>query len=254
MPTYQEKSRNVLESFLEKAFKQERNEMISMAKSWGVVQNNLDGLIIKLSEKESLTKNQLYQLGVYQDFLKQSKKQVSIFTEFSNTTIKEHQIIFSKLGIDMTQENISIMTVNFNRINYDAVGFMVGKTSKGSPISDLLAKSYPETVDKLTNTLVTSTALGRNPIETARLMKLDMNGNLKRALVVARTEQMNILRESSIYQMEKSGVCKGYIRIEQLDACDDCQGINGQEYDFDENVDTHPNCRGANIPNINNGG
>jgi hypothetical protein len=64
------------------------------------------------------------------------------------------------------------------------------------------------------------------------------------------TEQLNVLRESSLLQMEKSGVCKGWIRIEQSDACEECVSENGTHYDFDEKFDTHPNCRGGCIPDV----
>lgn len=114
----------------------------------------------------------------------------------------------------------------------------------------LFEKSYPESISKLADTLINATALGYNPEKTARLLAQSMDGNLTRALVIARTEQMNVLRETSIMQMKESGVCKGWIRIEQPDACSECAEVNGKHYSFDESFDSHPNCRGASIPDI----
>lgn len=70
-----------------------------------------------------------------------------------------------------------------------------------------------------------------------------MDGNLTRALRIARTEQMNVLRTTSIEQMKASGVLKGWIRLERHDACDECAELDGKKYSFEDDFETHPNCR-----------
>jgi hypothetical protein len=127
---------------------------------------------------------------------------------------------------------------------------MIGKTSTGAPLYNLLLNLYPQTVDKLVQTLVNDTALGWNPTKTAREMRRVSDIPLNRSLVIARTEQLNVLRESSIDQMKSSRVCKGWIRVEQPDCCDECQEVNGKKYSFNESFDTHPNCRGGVIADI----
>ena len=52
---------------------------------------------------------------------------------------------------------------------------MIGVSSfDGSPLFELLKKDYPETITKLSNTLITSTAFGRDPRVTVKLMKVDL--------------------------------------------------------------------------------
>ena len=51
--------------------------------------------------------------------------------------------------------------------------------------------------------------------------------------------------------MKESRVCKGWERIEQDDACEDCKLENGKVYSFEQEFDTHPNCRGGTLPVIN---
>lgn len=77
-----------------------------------------------------------------------------------------------------------------------------------------------------------------------------MEVNLTRSLVIARTEQLNCLRVISIDQMKESGVVMGWVRIEQPDACDDCQELDGKQYDFEDEWESHPNCRGATFPDV----
>jgi hypothetical protein len=50
--------------------------------------------------------------------------------------------------------------------------------------------------------------------------------------------------------MQESGTCKGWKRIESIDAltCDECEEENGTEHSFEEPFDSHPNCRGCRAP------
>lgn len=245
---YQDEARKILYEVLNKLDRQEQKEMILLANKWGVVANTLNELIQKLAEKEIKSANQLYQLELYKEFLAISKNQVTKFSADASTIIARNQVIFAEAGLSSTQEMIELVTVRFNRLPIQAVNNMIGFSSDGSPLYELLKKSYPETVDKLIDTLISSTALGRNPQVTARLMKESMDGNLSRALRIARTEQMNVLRETSRMQMEKSGVVSEWERIEQEDACEDCAAENGKRYSLGESFDTHPNCRGSLLP------
>jgi SPP1 gp7 family putative phage head morphogenesis protein len=245
---YNVKAREVLYGMLDNLAKKEKTEMLLLADKWGVVQTNLSELILKLAEKGVLTENQTFQSALYKEFLVEAKKQVNNYAKVAEEIITQGQFDFGKAGIEYTQSTIEMITPKFGRLSPDAVNNMIGVTKDGSPLYDILNKSYPDTVSKLTDTLIKSTALGRNPVETARLMKADMNGNLSRALTISRTEQMRVLRESSLMQMKESGVVKGWERIEQDDACEDCQEENGKQYALDEPFDTHPNCRGAMLP------
>jgi hypothetical protein len=250
MTPYQIKARALLKVYLAKAYKLENQEMLYLASKWGVVSKSLQILIDKLVEKEFKSPNELFRQDLYKQLLIVSQKEVNKFNSLALETVCRTQEKFLQLGLDATQNIISLVTVDFNRINKNAVLNMVGLSKEGTPLADLFAKSYPLSVEKLTNTLITSQALGYNPRKTAQLLAENMNGNLTRSLTIARTEQLNCLRMASIEQMKESGVCKGWIRIEQSDCCSDCDSENGKHYSFDESFDTHPNCRAAVIADI----
>lgn len=61
---------------------------------------------------------------------------------------------------------------------------------------------------------------------------------------------MNCLRQSSAEQMRVSGVGKGWIRVERVDACDECANLDGKHFNFEDDFETHPNCRGIAIMNM----
>lgn len=246
--SYQDEARTILYGYLTRLEKQEKREMLLLSKQWGSVSSELEELIKKLSEEEFKTENELFKLDLYKKFLVQSKQQVNHFSELAGEIIKDNQKIFGSMGIESTQEIIKVFGVRFNYLPLEAINNMIGISQEGSPLYELLKKSYPDTVTKLTQTLINSVALGRNPRETARLMKVDMTGNLARALRIARTEQMNIFRETSLMQMRESGVVSKWEWIAERNACEKCLKNNGKEFDLNQSMDSHPNCRCAELP------
>jgi hypothetical protein len=243
-------AKQVLTGFQKRAFAYENREMLFLSNKWGSVSDNFSGLITKLAEKEVLSPDQLFRSDLYKQFLAESKYQVAKFNNLATSVITDGQSYYAKLGLDLTQTTIELVTTKFKHLNYEAINNMIGLTSDGSPLAKLIAESYPQSIDRIENTLISAVANGSNPRVTAKLLAQDMDGNLSRALTIARTEQNNVLRETNIQQMEQSGVCKGWIRVEQDDACDECLPHDGEHYDFSDSFDTHPNCRGYTIPDI----
>lgn len=240
---YQEDSRRLLLKFLNLLDKKEKTEMLAMSSSWANIQKSLENRIAELSKIENLSRNQLYQLEQYKQFLLQAKEQISIYSASSAELITKNQLQFAKLGIQSVGESLDLLGVKFNQLPLEAIKTMIGFTQDGTPLYTLLNKSYPETILKITNVLVESMALGRNPRVTARLIKEAMNGNLTRALTVARTEQLRSFREASREQMRYSGVVTGWAWLAEPDACPYCLEQNGKEFELNTPMDTHPNCR-----------
>lgn len=245
---YWNRANIILNEFQENLHKAEKKEFLLLAKEWGIVINSLEDKIKALSELGVLTKDQLYRQDAYKELLIDSKKQIGKYSQKATEIISENQRIFAQAGLENSQEIISLVNVRFNKLPVKVIENFIGISQTGSPLYELLQKSYPETVTKLTNTLLESVALGRNPIETARLMKNDMDGNLTRAIKIARTEQMTIFRETSKMQMEESGVVKGYELIAEPDACELCMSQVDKIFEFNESPDLHPNCRCGFLP------
>ncbi len=245
---YWEDANQILEEFLKSLGKQEKKEFLLLSQKWGVVSSALEDKIKALSELEDLSRNQLYKLDLYKEFLSESRKQINKYSQVASEIISDNQKIFAQTGLESTQEIISLVNVRFNRLPVQAVENFIGMSQEGSPLFELLKKSYPESVTKLTDTLLKSIALGNNPRETARLMAVDMDFNLTRALRIARTEQMQLFRETSKMQMEESGVVKGFELITEEDACELCLSQKGKNFEFNENPELHIGCRCGYLP------
>lgn len=245
---YWNQANKILEEFLDNLEKAEKKEFLLLANNWGVVANSLEEKIKVLAELKVKTRDQLFREEKYKQFLQVAKREIGKYSQIANEIITENQLVFAKAGLLSSQEMISLVRVSFTRLPIKAVENFIGMSQQGSPLYKLLEKSYPETVSKLTNTLLESVALGRNPIETAKIMQNDMDGNLSRALRIARTEQMQVFRETSKMQMQESGVVKGYELITEPDACELCLSQAGKVFEFNESPDLHPNCRCGFLP------
>jgi hypothetical protein len=247
---YNDEAIEKLYQMMDKLKDLESDEFKLLANKWGVVEGELEILIKRLSELEVKSANQLFRIEQYKDFLHDSRLLIDKYNKYSAGVILDNEFKFSELGVKTTNQIIDLFGVSFNKLGVNKANIMIGLTKDTSPLYELLNKAYPKTVDNLVNTLINSQALGRSPFETARLMAKDMDGNKTRSLLIARTEQMRSNGESSLISMKESGVCKGWIRIEQDDACDECQAENGKKYSLDESFDTHPNCRGCLLPDV----
>ncbi len=253
MPTRTEYNTRALEVIqdMQRALEEmEAEEFLLLSKKWNIVEGELESLIIKIASKEIKTKTDLFKDEHYKKFLEQSKKYIERYDSVASGIITNNKILSANLGTETTYKALDIFRVDFYRMSPEKINAMIGITKDTAPLYEILIKSYPKTIDKLVDTLIKSQALGYNPMKTARLMKDAMDGNRKRALLVARTEQLRSNRLASLTSMEKSGVCKGWIRIESVDAltCDECLEANGSKHSFEEQFDTHPNCRGASAP------
>lgn len=239
---FREEAHNQLRDFLEILDRREKAEFLRLTNSWEDISASLEGMIRRLSELENLSEDQLFRLELYKDFLTQSRGVIEDYSLIAQKLIEKERIEFAKLGIESAQELLGIGF--YNKLNIEAANLMIGATKEGAPLFNLLMESYPQTIESITKTLVESMALGRNPIETARLLRNDMDGNLMRALRIARTEQLNDFREAQTLQYEESGIVTGVDLVTEPDACEECLAeARNNPHELGWIVDIHPNCR-----------
>ena len=245
---YRETANGILYRYLESLQRQERKEFLTLTQGWKTVSAGINSELEQLARKSLLTNDELYRRALYEQFLFQSQIVSERYASYAEGVIVAGQKYALTAGLQSTQEMIGLKVGVFSHINEDAVMYMVGLTQDGGTLYELLRKSYPETAQKLSDTLIQSIALGRNPIETASLLSQDMNYNLVRALRIARTEQNELYRTVGRLQMAESGVCSGWEWIAEPDACGFCLEQNGTSHPLTETMDTHPNCRCGEAP------
>jgi SPP1 gp7 family putative phage head morphogenesis protein len=243
--------RQLAEQYLKKVrslmAQREADEMIYLAEKWQVVQYGLDAYIQKLARAGLLTPNQVFRSAEYKAMLAQAQRQMDIFANQAVNIISTEQKAFAVMGWAPALAGVDWVS---RSLPVQAILNMIGRCQDGSSLYDMLTKNYPETIGKITDILIRSTAMGINPIETARLMTKEADVIGWKALRIARTEQLNVFRSASLENFKRFNIGQ-WEWLAQADACEDCLSENGTIHDVDEIMDTHPNCRCCELPVIN---
>lgn len=251
----------------------EAAQMQAMVRQWMAVEDRLraqmQDLAMYLQEQQTMgeiiTEARLMQMDRYQSLIAQARVEQAKYSNLTALDVAAAQRGALRDGIVMAQDSImaagmdaGIRNLVFDRINVGAVDYLIGFASDGTPLYNLLAASYPDSVLTLTSQLVEGLATGAGPRTTARIMADGMAGNLDRALTIARTEQLRALRTSNLAQMDQSNVVDGYIRRAQRsgNVCPACLSLDGQEYETMEEAqfESHPNCSCFASPILKYGG
>ncbi len=257
----------VIEEFRKLLLAQDASTMEELARRWLQVERRLEAqfraLTLEIADLRAkgqpVTRAKLYEMERYRNLLAQALDETRRYQRWAEGRIADGQREMAKLGIKSSEALIresyleaGKAVARFDLLPVEAVESMIGFAGNGSPLFDLLFKSYPDTIDRLTETLVQATAQGQNPRRTAALMAEAMSGNLQRALVISRTEQVRAFRHAATMAMKESGVVEGWIwrSARQPRTCMACIVMDGTEHGLDEELDDHPNGRCFKQPKI----
>lgn len=128
---------------------------------------------------------------------------------------------------------------------------IIGAMYQGSPLRSLFVDLPAQAVDAVATAIQTSIIAGHAPAEIARSIRSAVGGSSIRATTIARTEFQRAHREASRYVYENnSEVVTGWTWVcaRQSRTCAMCWAMNGEKFDLSESMGSHPNCRCAMVP------
>lgn len=231
--------------------------------SWQRIKANLDIMTAKIqaarAEGKEVGQSWLFQEDRLKILLAQTEAEINRFAQFAERSIVQQQgeavlaaqshaqqLMLTGLG-----EAPPSVTLSFAQLPTEAIQNLVGFSSDGAPLADLLKELAPEAVQDVRKALITGVALGKGPREIARQVRLAMGGNLARALTISRSTVMDSYREAAYQTYQaNSDVLEGWVRHEACDrrTCPACFALHGQVYKLNERFERHPNCRGSLLP------
>lgn len=241
----------------------EQAAMQTQARAWLGVEAELNRVAVPLIEQAragNLTRNQIVQLERYRALMDQTSTQLKGYEGFMGEQIRDGQRTAASMAIDhavgainASAQEVGAMSVQFNRLPVAAVENMVGSTTTGSPLSSVLADASQGAPERLGQELINSIALGRNPVETARLaVRRGLGSTFTRMRTIARTEQLRVYREVSLATYSHSGVVDEYRRLSARDSrvCPACLFSDGRTYPISKPFAEHPQGRCTTVPVI----
>jgi len=239
----------------------EHAHQLEMARRYLTVERALVDKITLLAEEVTRLKaagqaipiGRIYRLERWQQLDAQLLEQLARFNGWTMDAIAARQQELGRLGVEQAQSMLRAagLTATFDRLPLDAVEAMVGFAGDGAPLSVLLAESYPATADAIGGALVEGVALGRHPSAVAQEMTEASAIGLDRAFLIARTEELRAHRTATQAQYIAAGVTQ-YQRVATLDdeTCIGCLAADGELFDSEQTFDSHPACRCACAPVI----
>lgn len=131
----------------------------------------------------------------------------------------------------------------------DAIDVLLKRLMAPDQVSKLFAKMDSQTVDLVRKRLLLGVSLGENPRQIAADLANALKMPLNRALTIARTESINAYRNAALDTYRtNSDVVQGWTWSAAAGACRFCASMDGTHHDLGEDMNSHPNCRCAALP------
>lgn len=250
----------VMNGFRNDLIARETQQFNQMADRWIELERDIEDSILRLAQDVAdaggtPTPGQLARMRRYQGLIQQIQEELDRYVIELVPIIRGEQTIYGQAGKDSALEAVQSqgVTSGWNTLPKEAIENMVGLAGDGSPLRELLRQSYPDAIGRLASILIQGTALGRNPRETARLMRNATRGALNRMMVIARTEQLRVYRTAALDSYRaNSDIVQGYVRLcaKQSRTCLGCLADDGSFYTLDEVMPEHPQGRCSMVPSV----
>lgn len=253
---------DTMTGFRASILRREAEQMARMALAWHNVEQALmaemelvaSDIFARQAAGETISAWRIVRMERYQTLLRDTRIQLLQYGEMAEREITQAQRVLAELGIDHASTLMRMaagsVDLRFDQLVPAAVENMVGLAGDGSPLASLLRESFGDGMTSMTDELIRSTALGRNPRLTAQRMRQGVRIALNRSLNIARTEQLRVYRTASQMAYQKSGVVEKYKRLSARDSrtCAGCLASDSTIYSTMVDFKSHVNCRCSLIP------
>lgn len=225
---------------------------------YGKLKVNIDLLMAKI-ELEQPTKSQLTKMPEYKALMNKIEEEVSDYQVILEDEIEGlTQGAVNYAGRDTSRLLIAIsaalgIALTFNRLPTPEAKSFVDFLAEDSPLYQRMDKIAGFAGQRVSEIILESIALGRNPRETARLIRDELGMTLTDALRMARTAQLWAYREATLANYRNnSEIVNGWYWFAALekDPCMACIAEHGTFHTLDEVLDDHYNGRCAMLPAI----
>ena len=176
--------------------------------------------------------------------------EIAFASASAESVVRSVQALQLELATIHTREILGAAQVrDVFRPPVEALDKLVGYLGDGSPLRRLFDQMPGRAGDAAEKALIEGVAMGKNPRETARVMRqgVDQAVDLtrSRALTISRTETMRVHRAASLenYKANAEAV-RGWVWLCACDlrSCPSCWAMHGTFHDHREVFGSHPNC------------
>lgn len=224
--------------------------------SYRELRKQVDALTSLIQQKrdkgEPVEVEYLYSLDRYQTMMDQAEQMIRKYNKAAAGQIHGTEVEMAEMGAQNGKQLISIAEPDnpmWTRVNKRETRIAAGMTANGSPLDNLLAKSFDAMKEGLEQALITGISTGQGSSWIAQRMMEAAEIPEQRALLIARTEVNRAYRQANWEQMQSSGAVRGYRRMcYPPTACFACLMLDGEFYPVDSEPCDHPNGKCSFVP------
>lgn len=211
---------------------------------------------------EDVNASWLHKQERYQQLLTQTEVRIAELTKAANLPVTSfqaelvrnaaaHAQAMTAAALAPAGEKAKALMSEWNQLPVADVEAMIGRTSKGTPLANLLEQIAPDARTRAAQILTQGMTVGKNPRTVARELQSVSDEASSRLLTIARTEALNAQRSATLESYRaNSGVVQAWVWQAELDenTCEACIALSGTTFPLEEECDAHPNCRCCMVP------
>jgi SPP1 gp7 family putative phage head morphogenesis protein len=131
---------------------------------------------------------------------------------------------------------------------------IIGKAGNGRPLAHLFDSFGSDAAKRAEQVLYSALINGDGPPAIASELADVLDTAMSQALTIARTELLGAYRDAQLANYRANGDVVGqwlWSATQDAATCAACLGMDGQVFDLDTEMDSHPNCRCSPLPVTN---
>lgn len=250
---------SIVRAYRQQLDRNERSMLYDLAGKWQLVQDSLQADLIQLAYTAVLMSESgkpvpphiLYGMKEYESFLIEAKEQFDRYNLAAENIIRGTQRINFELGLANANDALGALEIgiDWKSLNVEAFESMIGLTSAGSPLDDLLSADYGDSIRGISNALTTGITRGEGIEKIVKRMTQAANIGFDRSTRIARTEVNRAYRMATHAQYRESGVVVGFRRlVYKPTACFACLMLDGEYSDITKELEDHVMGKCTSVP------
>jgi SPP1 gp7 family putative phage head morphogenesis protein len=249
------------DQFHDQLERQDAQALARVIRAYAGIQQRLQGEIDALAleiEQGALTVGQVQKLARYRRLLEETGAEVQKFTAFMDVELGAMGREYVARGLDESTvlmraavDNQAALVARFRGLPPEAVERLLGFLDPQGPLYKRLKLLPGFVANAVSETILQSVALGRNPRTLARELTKAYGMGLSDSLRMARTVQLYSYREAARANYSaNSEIVRGWQWYASLDSsvCLSCVAQHGKVYPLDQPLNDHHNGRCTQLP------
>lgn len=222
------------------------------------LQGDIDALLLAIEKAGTTSRGQIIRLSQYKRLMEDVERELVKYSAYIEMEIGAAARASMTMASADTQMLMKALLADVGigadaiKILYpEAIEQLLGYLAPDGVLFSRLAQLGKVTAGRISETIITNVAIGKNPLTIASILTRDFGMALTDSMRMMRTVQLYSYREASrANYLANSNVVKGWVWYAELDGstCGSCIAQHGSFHELSETLNDHHNGRCTMLP------